>query len=102
MSDVDDATAVELIIEVRIPLIQGRIDGTIMGPLGRLLEDLKILHNDSRLAGVDPQAHSYVGEAWTQAATAHAHLVQAVNALDAATPTDGPTDKNTLSRGVLS
>ena len=90
MSDVDDATAAELIIEVRIPVIQRRIAHPIMGPLGRLLEDLKILHNDSRLAEVDPQAHSYVGEAWTQAATAHAHLVLAVQLLDAASPDDAP------------
>jgi len=90
VSDVDDASAAELIIAVRIPVIQARIDGSIMGRLGRLLEDLKILSNDSRLAGVDPQAHNYVGEAWTQAATAHAHLVLAVQLLDAAAPDDAP------------
>jgi len=84
---VEENLALELIKECRIPIIQGRIDGPVMGPLNRLLEDLAILSNDSRL---DEKTHKGVNDAWHHAATALAHLDSACRALDTTCGKDAP------------
>ena len=89
----EDNLALELIKECRIPIIQRRIAHPIMGPLERLLEDLKILSEDSRL---DEHMHKGVNEAWYQAASALAHLDSACRELATVCGDDAPRDTGGL------